>query len=534
MAGAKESPRQKMINLMYLVFIAMLALNMSKEVLTAFGQITEQVEENNISLIDRIGTFEETIEMNYNSEGQQEVWAEKKWAKDEINEITSKFITHLDALPDKNPPKKEVKGRGEILDYEVMDKSEYYDKKFFLNSAADAKLTEEGEEFVTNVRDFRTNFDRIIDSLLVSDENNLDYKKLKDEIDQVFNPDDQIIDSEGIKRNWMELFHGYPEVTTNTRLAMMKSNALSFKAQLLSFMIGGQYKVNATLANFDAYVVSERNAYFPGSKFQGKIILGKKSKDLKPKSVKINDNDIDPKESLDSDGAIVLDFPVGRVGTNKIQGTVFFEEKGEIIPITVDSEYDVISKPNTASVEVVGRNTLFRNYPNDVIISVPGIPSNSIKLSTNKGEADIISKGNGQYTINPKGRGKDISILVSGTFSNGETFSDPKNFVVRNPPKPEIYFNNKQTGVMSKANIRVGKVTGVYPPAYGLSASVRITSFKVKIAKREFTCSGNTLSPEAKAYLRKTPAGFNITILDVLYAGLNSGTKPLGPSITIR
>ena len=37
MASGKETPRQKMINLMYLVFIAMLALNMSKEVLTAFG-----------------------------------------------------------------------------------------------------------------------------------------------------------------------------------------------------------------------------------------------------------------------------------------------------------------------------------------------------------------------------------------------------------------------------------------------------------------------------------------------------------------
>ena len=47
MAGGKQSPRQKMINLMYLVFIAMLALNMSKEVLTAFGLIEESVSQNN-------------------------------------------------------------------------------------------------------------------------------------------------------------------------------------------------------------------------------------------------------------------------------------------------------------------------------------------------------------------------------------------------------------------------------------------------------------------------------------------------------
>lgn len=533
MAGTKESPRQKMINLMYLVFIAMLALNMSKEVLTAFGQITEQVEENNAALIDRIETFEETIEKNYNSEGQQDVWAEKKWAKDIISEVTLNFVTHLNSLPDPNPPKKDVKGRGEILDYEVMDKSSWYDKKFFLNSAADAKLTEDGEAFVNNVRDFKENFDEVIDSLLLSDQNNLDYKKLKEEIDQVFNPDDQIIDSEGIKRNWMELFHGYPEVTTNTRLAMMKSNALSFKAQLLSFMIGGQYKVNATLANFDAYVVSDRNAYFPGSKFQGKIILGKKSKDLKPKSVKINDIDVDPNQSLDSEGAIILDFPVGRVGTNKIQGTVFFEEKGEIIPIEVDSEYDVISKPNSASVEVVGRNTLFRNYNNEVLISVPGIASNDIGLSTVDNNAKITNNGNGQYTIRPK-QGQKIDLIINGEFSTGDKFTDKKEFFIRRSPEPTVFFNGKEAGKMAKRTIQNAAVSAIYPPAYGISQKVTITSFKVKIGARTFDCSGNRLSQQAKNYLQRAPVGFDITIKDILYAGITSGTKISGPSITIN
>ena len=48
MAGGKMSARQKMINLMYLVFIAMLAMNMSKEVLSAFGFMNEKLETNNV------------------------------------------------------------------------------------------------------------------------------------------------------------------------------------------------------------------------------------------------------------------------------------------------------------------------------------------------------------------------------------------------------------------------------------------------------------------------------------------------------
>ena len=50
MAGGKENARQKMINLMYLVFIAMLALNMSKEVLMTFGEIDREVVKSTKSL----------------------------------------------------------------------------------------------------------------------------------------------------------------------------------------------------------------------------------------------------------------------------------------------------------------------------------------------------------------------------------------------------------------------------------------------------------------------------------------------------
>ena len=47
MAGGKASPRQKMINLMYLVFLAMIALNMGKQVLDAFGLVNAKFESAN-------------------------------------------------------------------------------------------------------------------------------------------------------------------------------------------------------------------------------------------------------------------------------------------------------------------------------------------------------------------------------------------------------------------------------------------------------------------------------------------------------
>ena len=52
MAGAKETPRQKLISLMYLVFITMLALNVSKEVLDGFGQMYVKISDANLRVAD--------------------------------------------------------------------------------------------------------------------------------------------------------------------------------------------------------------------------------------------------------------------------------------------------------------------------------------------------------------------------------------------------------------------------------------------------------------------------------------------------
>ncbi|NNE77452.1 MAG: gliding motility protein GldM, partial [Pricia sp.] len=62
MAGGKQTPRQKMINLMYLIFIAMLALNMSKEVLAAFGIMNEKLETSNIKTTESNNAFLGSLE----------------------------------------------------------------------------------------------------------------------------------------------------------------------------------------------------------------------------------------------------------------------------------------------------------------------------------------------------------------------------------------------------------------------------------------------------------------------------------------
>ena len=526
MGGAKESPRQKMINLMYLVFISMLALNMSKEVLSAFGMISEQVSENNISLQERIITFETSIESNYQQEGK--IWKEKKIAKDQVHEIATNFLNYLDELQ-QTPPQKKVKGlKDSINDYEVMDKPDYFDNKFFIGSQG--VLKPEGQEFLDKIKQFKTDFIAVVDSLNVgkSDEN---YVNIIKEVNDLFDVESEVINRSGAKTTWIEYnYFGFPEVASNTKLTVMKANVLGFQAELLSAMIGGQYKINATLANFDAYVVSDKAAYFPGSKFSGKIVLGKKSENLQPKAIIINDTEIDPVESLNSEGAIVLDFPVGSVGTRDITGTItFVEGDDEPIEIPVISNYEVISKPNTASVQVMGRNTLFRNFDNLVKVSVPGVPANLVK-ATGPG---VTSKGDGLYTIKPL-KGREFVLNITAELPDDSTFTGSETFQIRRAPKPTIFFNGKEGGAMSRSSMANGSMGATYDPAFGLEAKVRVRSFTVKIGPKSFECTGSALSSKAKAYLKKAPKGFDVSFKKINYAGITAGQIESGPSITIN
>jgi hypothetical protein len=143
---------------------------------------------------------------------------------------------------------------------------------------------------------------------------------------------------------------GYPEIATNTKLTIMEANILNFQASLLSALIGGQYKKVAKLTNFDAYVISDKSPYYRGSQYEGRIVLGKKSNSLTPSKITINGNNV-PLSSV-VNGEIMLNFPAGGSAKyHQITGEIVFEDDGETIKIPVNQEYEVIEKPNSASVK---------------------------------------------------------------------------------------------------------------------------------------------------------------------------------------
>ena len=100
MAGGKQTPRQKMINLMYLIFIAMLALNMSKEVLAAFGLMNEKLETSNSSMDASNSNFLASLETKAGE--NMEEYGELYQDAQKIKELSDNYYTYLEGLKKTN------------------------------------------------------------------------------------------------------------------------------------------------------------------------------------------------------------------------------------------------------------------------------------------------------------------------------------------------------------------------------------------------------------------------------------------------
>jgi gliding motility-associated protein GldM len=171
MAGGNLSPRQKMINLMYLIFIAMLALNMSKEVLSAFGLMNEKLTESNEAASERNASFMAGLEQKANE--QPAKYEPLKAQASQIKTLANNFDAYLEDLKTKMTAKID-----DPTDYEIMDKGDYLDEHFFKGDI----IKPDGKEFLNQIATFR---DGVVEVL--SNQEGMD--NVIDDVKEKFNTD---------------------------------------------------------------------------------------------------------------------------------------------------------------------------------------------------------------------------------------------------------------------------------------------------------------------------------------------------------
>ena len=487
MAGGKQSPRQRMVNLMYLVFISMLAMNMSKEVLSAFGLMNEKLSESNIRATEKNKASYQTLALK--AQEQEKQYGEAKQKTDTLRGMADEFFAYIGDL--KTQMTSEIEDKKA---YESMDKSGFLDQYFF----ASGKITPKGKEFVNKVNEFREQ------SLNVLGES-----ELSTVVAARFNTDD-VKNKDGAKLDWLKYnYEGFPLIASLTKLTQIQADIKTTEADALTALLQGELESAVSMTNYDAMVVFDKNAYYPGEKLSGKIILGKNDPNLTAEKVIINDVEW-PKDKIQA-GQVILDGPAGSVGDKELKGEFQFMENDSLVTIPILGGYSVIPKPNEAVVSADKMNVVYRGLSNPLTISVPGVSGNKVSASA-PGLRRV--KGD-KYVMNP-GKGTEVTIRVSATLPGGGKISTPKKYRIKDiPPAVGMVRGQYGTVKMPKASVaRISVAAGL--PDFLFDLKLNVSSFKIKVpGQLAIPVNGRNLSARAKQALAKARRNDLITIYDI-------------------
>jgi len=503
MASGKLSPRQKMINLMYLVLIAMLALNMSKEVLTAFGIMNDKFVENNVTSASKNKDFLSKIAQKAKDEPQQYSVINSK-AKN-ISKTSKEFYTFLDGVKTLiESPYVEDKVEG-VLPYESMDKGDHVDEKWFKGD----NMTKTGQGVVDAFDKYRNDMTN-----LLGDGNDA----LKGILNAKFNTE-SIKAKDGAKKTWLDYnFKGFPSIASLAKVSSMQSDVKSLESEVLSRLLSGKQEEALSFSNYRAIVIPEKTAFFSGENFKGRIVLGRVDDSTKPNSVTLNGTEV-PKKNF-KDGGVVLDFPAGAVGERDLKGKFIFLENGKPVEVAIESSYAVVPKPNSATISADKMNVVYRGIPNPMTISFAGISDNKVSAA-----APGLRKSGKGYLMTPS-KGREVTINVSGTLPDGSKVSDKKKFRIKDIPRPQAAVSGSAGMVKKSKNSLKGATVSAMLEDFVFDLKLKVNSFKFKApGVATIICQGSKLNSRAKTALTKVKRGESVQIFGMKASVVGSSIK---------
>ena len=487
MAGGKLTPRQKMINLMYLVFIAMLAMNMSKEVLSAFGLMNEKFEGANSN--SKATNEQMLMALDQKASEAKGEFATAAITAHKVEAATKKFFDFVAGL--KGDVLEGVEPENGKLPYEAMDKADNLDNKLFSGEGYAAR----GKEVIAAIETYKNDMKAALG-------NEKKYAAILNEVTGKFDLSD-VANKEGIKIKYLDYhFKGFPAIASLAKLSAWQNDAKKAESDVISAALGKAAVQAASYSNYQAIVVLEKNAYFQGEAVKGKVVLGRYDENTKPTSFQ--------GPGRLENGQAIISTTAGGVGEQNINGQFTFLEDGKTIPLKFAGKYVVVPRPNSATISADKMNVVYRGVPNPISISFAGVADNNVNASA----AGMSKTGNGKYILNP-GSGASVMINVSAKLPDGKVVSDKKEFRIKGLPAPTGQIRGETSAKGSKSNLEVCTVSAIMDD-FDFPVTVNVTQFNIKVpGQPTIVVSGNKMDGRAKAAIQKAQRGDVVVISEI-------------------
>lgn len=417
MAGGKETPRQKMIGMMYLVLTALLALQVSSAIIQKFKFLDDSLMHVNSQTIQENSELEKRIAkavVDNGNKPHEQVFVKNA---EEVRKKTDAMIARIKDLREKmiditggkeadgnyKGGKEEEKVAGFMVGPEGSKKGEGYKFKDELNQYAD---------YLTKITNNQVKVPKLA----------LDGKE-----DPMFKNSDQA------RKDFAQLnFAETPMVAALAVLAQKESEILKYENEVLAHFAG---QVGAADLKFDQVIAMVRPAskvVAAGTKYEAEMFLAASASTITPTMTARGASiQVDPKTKLGkvSFTASASGYDSEGMSKQKWEGSVTFKFKGKDTTFKVTEEY-YVAKP-VIQVQSASVQALYRNCGNELNVQVPALGSTYNPSFSATGAKVVPGKG-GVVTVIPTGTSVRLNVSSNG---NAIGYQD---FKVRLIPKPEI------------------------------------------------------------------------------------------------
>ena len=543
MSKGKETPRQKMIGMMYLILTAMLALNVSKEAVEAFRKVDMSLTKTTANYIKKnditYAAFDAAAAENPEKAG---AWKTKAY---EIKGRADELYNYIQDL------KVEIITTAEGSDSEALLPDNQIDinkvKKIDENNVPSEILVGanqggKGNDLKALIEDYREYLVETLEGKDASAERSI--------LDILNTDNPQNLEKTGTE-DWVTAnFQTLPLIAALTMLSKMQVDIRNAETDALNFLYT-QIDAGAFRFNYIVPTVTTNTSYvMQGNEYEAKVFVAATdtTQDLEifvgPYTTKTNPDGTPLYEPtsqatqlpIDESGRGVYRVRPGSVGEKSWGGVIRMKAPdGSVRTYKFDQKYSV-GMPNVV-VSPTAMNVLYQGIQNPLDISVPGVGSDKLTVRMTNGD---ISKGKyknyrGEYVAQPRTVGQNAQIIVSANIDGKVQSFPPVEFRVRRLPDPEARFANMKEGNVLKSVAAAQQVVTAVLENFEFDLTYTVTGFTVSVNDKgyEITAESNNnrLTDKQKGLIGNLRAGQKLIIEKIKAVGPDGKTRDLNPII---
>jgi gliding motility-associated protein GldM len=430
MAGYKETPRQKMIAMMYLVLTALLALNVSREILSAFLVVNESMETTNKQFSAKVDEIYSEFEKQYsiNPNKVSEYYNKAK----EVKSLSGDMVSYLDGLKAKVISLAEgiPLEAADTIRLEFVNRKDNYDipTNYFLGTET---TKGEAENLLARISDFKA---RLLKMVNEDD---------REGFDLGLKTDGDYKNADGRPEKW-DVHHFYRTILAADITILNKLIAEVYNAEtnVVNYLYSSISAEDFKFDEVNAKVIPNSNYVFQGDKYRAEILVAAYDTKQDPEVYVLEGSDTLTEAMVSratriegKEGIVNLELPASTEGTRKYAGLIRLKTPwGTSKDYHFHHEY-IVTKAS-ATISATKMNVFYRGVDNPVSISASGKADSQLFPEISAGK---ITRTDSGWVVREIPTDAFESIIKINADDNGtKKFMGQQKFRIKSLPNPIV------------------------------------------------------------------------------------------------